>query len=58
MALQYGNGIVQGKAQGYREKGKEKLDVIHKVVEAAALNALIGKPIADEENDRTQHEET
>ena len=40
------------------EKGKEQLDVVHKVVETAPLYTLIGKPVADKQDNRADDKET
>lgn len=58
MTFEHGDGVVQGETQGDGEKRKENLDIIHKIIETAALYAFIGKPIADEQNNGTQHKET
>ena len=56
MPFQHSNGIVQGEAQRYREKGKEQFYIVHKIVKTAALYTFVGEPIADKENDGTGNE--
>lgn len=58
MAFQNGNGIVQGKPKGYREKSKEDPYIVNKIVETTALNTFIGKPIADKKDNGAKDEET
>ena len=37
--------------------GKKEFYIIHKIIKATSLNALIGKPITDEQDDRTDRKE-
>ena len=47
MTFQNCNCIVERKSQCYREECKKELYVIHKFVEAASLDAFIGKPVTN-----------
>src|SRR5690606_21798821 len=57
MSLQYGHGIVKGKAQGHGKEGEKEFDIVHEIVKTAPLDTLVGKPITDEQDDGADDKE-
>ena len=57
MAFEHGNGIMQGKPEGYRKKRKEDFDIIYEIIEATTLNTFVSEPVADKKYDGTKYEE-
>ena len=57
MSFQNGNGIVQREAQCYGEEGEEEFDIVHKIIETAPLNTLVGEPVTDEKDNGADDEE-
>ena len=57
MTFEYGNLIVQRKAQGHRKEGEKEFNVVNELVKSFSLYASVGEPIAEEEDDGRYDEE-